>query len=96
MCLRKLIALVFLIVFHSWHEMGTYDLPAMIDYILNHTGQHDLHYVGVSMGATMFFALTSMKPEYNEKIRLMVALAPVTFMAKSTTLLNTLNLSSKV
>jgi pimeloyl-ACP methyl ester carboxylesterase len=76
--------------------MGIYDLPTMTDYILNKTGQKDLYYIGFSMGATMFFVFTSMKPEYNEKIRLMIALAPSTFMSNSTTPINKLKLFSKV
>lgn len=32
------------------------------------------------MGTTMNFVLLSEKPEYNEKIRLFVALAPVAYM----------------
>jgi hypothetical protein len=32
------------------------------------------------MGTTMFYVLMSMKPEYNAKIRHMVALAPVAFL----------------
>ncbi|KDR15393.1 lipase 3-like [Zootermopsis nevadensis] len=65
----------------SWHEMGVYDLPAVIDYVLASTSQKDLYYIGHSMGNTMFFVLTSLKPEYNKKIHLMVALAPVVFMS---------------
>jgi predicted alpha/beta hydrolase len=61
--------------------MGVYDLPAVIDYILARTGQQNLYYIGHSMGNTMFFVLTSLKPEYNMKIHLMVALAPVVFMS---------------
>lgn len=34
----------------SWDEMGQYDVPAMIDYVLNKTGHADLFYVGHSMG----------------------------------------------
>lgn len=43
---------------------------------------HDLLYVGHSMGTTMAFALLSMRPEYNEKIRAAFALAPVAYMSK--------------
>jgi pimeloyl-ACP methyl ester carboxylesterase len=82
--------------FYSWHEMGLYDLPAMVDYVLNRTGQEDLYYIGYSMGATMFFVFASIKPEYNEKIRLMIALAPSTFMANSTTPINKSNVFTKV
>lgn len=64
----------------SWDEMAYYDLPASIDYILQTTGADDLFYVGFSMGTTNFFAMMSERPEYNEKVRVMAALAPVAFM----------------
>ena len=32
----------------SWHEIGYYDLPAMINHILNTTKNDKLHYVGHS------------------------------------------------
>lgn len=32
----------------SWHHIGIYDLPAMIDYVLEQTGQENLFYVGHS------------------------------------------------
>ncbi|XP_011702600.1 PREDICTED: lipase 3-like [Wasmannia auropunctata] len=63
----------------SWHEMGMHDLPAMIDYILYQTGQEQLFYVGFSQGTTQFWVLMSLKPEYNKKIKLMSALAPVAY-----------------
>lgn len=67
-------------VLFSWHEMGIYDLPAMIDYILKQTGQKQLFYIGFSQGTTQFFILMSLRPEYNKKIKLMSALAPVAYM----------------
>ncbi|KAJ9587463.1 hypothetical protein L9F63_028284 [Diploptera punctata] len=68
----------------SFHEMGVYDLPVVIDYILNKTREPNLYYVGISMGTTMFFIFASERPEYNRKIRLMIALAPMVFVDKST------------
>ena len=65
----------------SWHEMGVYDLPAMIDFVLEQTSFEKLHYIGHSQGTTSFFVMASMRPEYNEKILLMNALAPVVFMS---------------
>lgn len=53
----------------------------MIDYVLESTGQEKLYYVGHSQGTTSFFAFASSQPEYNDKIQLMVALAPVAFMS---------------
>jgi len=64
----------------SWHQMGEFDIPAVIDYILEETGEPKLSYVGHSMGTTMFFVMTSLFPEYNDKIRVMVALAPVAYL----------------
>lgn len=61
----------------SWDEMGYYDVPAMIDYILKQTGHTSLFYIGHSMGTTMFFAGMSARPEYNSKVKAMFALGPV-------------------
>lgn len=60
----------------SWHEMGTRDVPAEIDYILATTGHKKLFYIGHSMGTTMFFVMMSQRPEYNAKVRAMIAFAP--------------------
>lgn len=67
--------------FYSWHEIGTKDLPAMIDYVLGVTEQQNLYYIGFSQGTTVFFVLASEKPEYNDKIRLMIALSPVAYVS---------------
>uniref|UniRef100_A0A182RX02 Lipase n=1 Tax=Anopheles funestus TaxID=62324 RepID=A0A182RX02_ANOFN len=64
----------------SFHEIGLYDLPAMVDYVLEQTGQTQVHYVGHSQGTTIFFVLNSLRPEYNRKFRLMQALAPAVFL----------------
>ncbi|XP_054291054.1 lipase 1-like [Macrosteles quadrilineatus] len=68
----------------TWHEMGTYDLPAVIDHILNVTGHRQIYYVGHSMGTTMFFVLCSKRPEYNGKVKYMAAMAPVAYMLHTT------------
>lgn len=65
----------------SWHEIGYYDLPAMIDYTLKKTGYKKLHYIGHSQGTTSFFVMASERPDYNDKILTMQALAPVAFMS---------------
>lgn len=64
----------------SWHEIGVHDLPAMIDYTLKTTKFDKLHYIGHSQGTTSFFVMASERPEYNNKILSMQALAPVAFM----------------
>ncbi|KAL9707287.1 hypothetical protein quinque_010805 [Culex quinquefasciatus] len=64
----------------SWHEIGVYDLPAIIDHVLESTGKPRLHYIGHSQGTTTFFVMASERPEYSEKVILMQALAPVAYM----------------
>ncbi|KAG5324849.1 LIP1 Lipase, partial [Pseudoatta argentina] len=62
---------------YSYHEIGTKDLPVVIDYILNYTNQKTLYYIGYSMGSTELFVLLSTRPEYNSKIKLGICLAPI-------------------
>ncbi|KAG6444048.1 lipase 3 [Manduca sexta] len=64
----------------SWHEIGYYDLPAMIDYVLRETGVAKVQYIGFSQGTTAFWVMTSSRPEYNDKISAMHALAPVAYI----------------
>lgn len=64
----------------SWHEIGFYDLPATIDYILQQTSYLRMHYIAHSQGVTSFFVMISERPEYNVKIFLMTAMAPPIFM----------------
>lgn len=65
----------------SWFEMGIYDQPAVIDYILKETATEKLHYVGISQGTTALMVLLTEKPEYNDKIHVASMLAPVGYMS---------------
>lgn len=64
----------------SWHEIGIYDLPAVIDFVLNLKNAEKLFYVGHSQGTTTFYVLTSERPEYNDKILAHFSYAPSAFM----------------
>ncbi|CAH0403267.1 unnamed protein product [Chilo suppressalis] len=64
-------------------EMGRYDLPAMVDFVLNNTGSEKLNYVGFSQGGGTFFIMCSERPEYCEKVYVMIALAPATRLLNS-------------
>lgn len=66
-------------MYFSYHELGIYDLPTMIDYVLYATEREKIFYVGHSEGTTQFLVMTSEKPEYNFKIILMIGLAPAAF-----------------
>lgn len=61
----------------SWHEIGAYDLPAIIDHILTISKQKQLSYVGHSQGTTSFLVLGSTRPEYNQKLMNVHLMAPV-------------------
>uniref|UniRef100_A0A8D0FJG5 Lipase n=1 Tax=Strix occidentalis caurina TaxID=311401 RepID=A0A8D0FJG5_STROC len=63
---------------YSFHEMAMYDLPAMINYILQKTGQEQLYYVAYSQGTTTGFIAFSSIPELDRKIKMFFALAPIT------------------
>lgn len=52
----------------SWSEMGKYDVPASIDYVLNTTHHERLYYIGFSMGTTVFFTMMNHRPQYNDKV----------------------------
>lgn len=67
--------------------MGGYDVPAQIDYILHHTNQTQLNYIGHSMGNTMFYIMGSLRPEYNKKILGQISLAPVAYFKFTRSLL---------
>ncbi|XP_054839048.1 lysosomal acid lipase/cholesteryl ester hydrolase-like [Eublepharis macularius] len=61
----------------SFHEMAMFDLPAMINFILQKTGQKQLYYIGHSQGTTIGFIAFSAMPELSQKIKMFFALAPL-------------------
>ncbi|XP_045511169.1 lipase 3-like [Colias croceus] len=64
----------------SWHEIGHYDVPAMIDYVIKETGVQKIQYIGFSQGTTAFWVMTSTRPEYNDKFLAMHAMAPIAYV----------------
>ncbi|KAJ4429105.1 hypothetical protein ANN_26106 [Periplaneta americana] len=66
--------------FLNWHEMGMYDMPATIDYILATTGENRLSYISHSMGANMLLVMASMRPDYNDKLSVGFFLAPPVYL----------------
>ncbi|XP_014097334.3 lipase 3 [Bactrocera oleae] len=63
----------------GWHEIGTIDIAAMIDYIRDFTGEQAVHYAGHSQGTTAYLALMSTRKQYNPKIKTAHLLAPCAF-----------------
>ncbi|CAL8080467.1 unnamed protein product [Orchesella dallaii] len=69
----------------SWHEMGVYDLPAVLDKIKEVTGNDRIYYVGHSMGTTAYFVGLSEKPELNDRIIAAYLLSPVAYIGHANT-----------
>uniref|UniRef100_A0A452IMJ4 Lipase n=1 Tax=Gopherus agassizii TaxID=38772 RepID=A0A452IMJ4_9SAUR len=67
----------------SFHEMGIYDLQAMINFILQETGQKQLYYVGYSQGGSMGFIAFSSMPQLAQKVKMFFALAPAVTVGHS-------------
>ncbi|NXE26353.1 LICH hydrolase, partial [Ardeotis kori] len=61
----------------SFDEMGKYDIPAELYFIMNKTGQKDLYYVGHSEGTTTGFVAFSTYPELAKRVKMFCALGPV-------------------
>ncbi|XP_015984720.2 lipase member N isoform X2 [Rousettus aegyptiacus] len=61
----------------SFDEMAKYDLPGIIDFIVNKTGQEKLYFIGHSLGTTIGFVAFSTMPEVAQRIKMNFALGPV-------------------
>ena len=64
----------------SFDEVGSYDIPAMIDMIKLKTEAKKIFYVGFSMGTTSFFAMANDKEKYLEDLALVSLMAPVAYV----------------
>lgn len=64
----------------SYHEMGYFDLSAMISYTLQETREPNLFYAGHSQGGAAVLALLSTRPEFNAKIRQLHLMAPAVYL----------------
>uniref|UniRef100_A0A182QAY7 Lipase n=1 Tax=Anopheles farauti TaxID=69004 RepID=A0A182QAY7_9DIPT len=69
----------------SFHEIGLYDLSAMVDYIRGNTSSDTIHYMGHSQGGAAFLVLTSMRPAYNAKFASVHLMAPAAYIHHATT-----------
>jgi len=63
----------------TFHEMGVFDLPAIVNHILEATGNTSLSYIGHSMGCAVGLVMLAMKPEYSTKVNVLIALAPAVY-----------------
>lgn len=74
----------------SFHEIGRYDVSAMIDFILEHTKEKKTFYAGHSQGTCSLLVLLSLLPPYIDKIKEAHLMTPAAFMKHSTSPMLTL------
>uniref|UniRef100_A0A8C4W2I1 Partial AB-hydrolase lipase domain-containing protein n=1 Tax=Gopherus evgoodei TaxID=1825980 RepID=A0A8C4W2I1_9SAUR len=67
----------------SFHEMAMYDLPALVDFILQKNGQQNLYYIGYFQGCTIALIAFSTMPQLGQNIKIFFALAPAYTLKKS-------------
>ncbi|KXJ69900.1 hypothetical protein RP20_CCG025478 [Aedes albopictus] len=67
----------------SFHEIGYYDLAAMVDFTMAASGSERIQVVAFSEGAAATLILLSKRPAYNEKISQLNLLAPAVLLSNS-------------
>lgn len=60
-------------------EMAIIDVAKFIDVVLEKTNQKKLSFIGYSMGTTLSYMLLSEKPEYNDKMNVVISIAPIAY-----------------
>lgn len=70
----------------SWEEMGKYDMPAMINYVLKTSGRPTISYIGHSEGTTQAFVGFSLDQSLAKKVSYFAALGSVAYVGGSTSL----------
>ena len=63
---------------YSFYEMGKYDQPALMEYVLEKSGVEKLTYVGHSQGTSQIFSALHENTEFfRKRVNLFIMLAPV-------------------
>ena len=60
-----------------------YDLPAVVQYVVRETGQQQVQYVGFSMGTSIMFVMSTLRPDVARHVKLFTALGPVAALTHS-------------
>lgn len=55
-------------VFRRLDDVGLYDIPALIDFVLLNTGWSQLFYIGFSQGNTAAWITLADRVSYNDKV----------------------------
>ncbi|XP_015280083.1 PREDICTED: lipase member M-like [Gekko japonicus] len=65
----------------SFHEIGIYDIPAVMKFILKKTKQEALYYISHSQGSAAGMIAFSLMPELAKKVKLLMFFSPVYTLA---------------
>eukprot|EP00742_Colponemidia_sp_Colp-10_P001844 GILJ01001974.1.p1 GENE.GILJ01001974.1~~GILJ01001974.1.p1 ORF type:complete len:384 (+),score=50.19 GILJ01001974.1:99-1250(+) len=68
----------------SFEEMGVFDVSACVDFILKQTNATKISYLGHSQGNAQMWAGLALKPELNDKLNVILAVAPVAYTGNQT------------
>ena len=66
----------------SWQEIALHDLPTQVDYVIEKTKAEQIHYLGHSLGTTVFLVMASEVPEVARKVKTATLLAPIYYFTK--------------
>ena len=64
----------------TWDEMGKFDLPANLDYIISHSEFDKAFYVGHSQGTTQFFVAADVMENIGDKVAGFIGIGPVMYV----------------
>ncbi|KAL2938772.1 Triacylglycerol lipase 2 [Bienertia sinuspersici] len=67
----------------SWDELMAYDLPAIVQYVYNQTGDRKVHYVGHSQGTLIALTAFSQQKLLN-MVKSAVLLCPIAYLSRMT------------
>ncbi|CDW91414.1 carboxylic ester hydrolase [Stylonychia lemnae] len=65
------------------HEMGQYDVPANLNYIMEKTGFDQVIYIGHSQGTTQWFIANSLYWDIHKHFKVFIGVAPVMFIGET-------------
>uniref|UniRef100_A0A336MLS0 CSON003432 protein n=1 Tax=Culicoides sonorensis TaxID=179676 RepID=A0A336MLS0_CULSO len=68
---------------YSLHELGTIDVPTMMEFVLKRTGVAKLQYVGHSQGGALFLIMAATHPKLISRVKAVFLMAPAMVIGNS-------------
>ena len=67
----------------TFHEMGEFDVPANLNFILKKTGVSQVIYVGHSQGTIQWFVANSLYPDIHRHFKAFIGMSPEAFLGNN-------------